>query len=270
MSSTTAKTLVAITAIAAVTLLVLSRRSQPTAPPVSVTETPAEVTGAAPAPTSDNTAELLKLRGRLAEETRARQRAEAEAADLRGKIAPLQSNVVVVLGKVEDMGKRAGNFLPAMGELQALSGRDPATLSAEEKRRLLELQRDHAQLLGALPQIAAFQDNPEEYGRFFSSMLQQAAGLTDAQAAQVDAFMRERAAMMNQQELNTAKEPTDPKLEEAWEERRDAFNEQTAKALKAILPPGAAEKVGFGPEMMEFLEMDFDKLTPAVPVTKEK
>jgi hypothetical protein len=70
MSSATAKTLVAITAIAAVTLLILSRRPQPTPPPIAVAESPAEGTAAtpAPAPSADNSAELLKLRGRLAEE----------------------------------------------------------------------------------------------------------------------------------------------------------------------------------------------------------
>lgn len=67
--------------------------------------------------------------------------------------------------------------------------------------------------------------------------------------------------MMNQLGLNAAKEPTEPKLEEEWEERRDKFNEKTAEGLKAALPPGAAEKINFGPELMEFLEMDFDKLT---------
>jgi hypothetical protein len=88
-------------------------------------------------------------------------------------------------------------------------------------------------------------------------MLQEAATLNDLQAAQVEEFMRQRAMVMNQLELNAAKEPSDPKLEEAWEERRDHFNEQTANGLKAILPPGAAEKVRWGPELLEFLEMDF-------------
>jgi hypothetical protein len=63
------------------------------------------------------------------------------------------------LGKVEDIGRRAGTLLPALGELTTLSSRDPNSLSVEEKRRLLELQREHAKLLGALPEIARFQDS---------------------------------------------------------------------------------------------------------------
>jgi hypothetical protein len=80
--------------------------------------------------------------------------------------------------------------------------------------------------------------------------------------------MRERGSTMNQLRLNAANEPTDPKLEEAWEAQRDAFNEQTASGLKSVLPPGAAEKVGFGPELLEFLEMDFDKLNMKPPEPK--
>ena len=268
MSPNATKAVVGITAMAAIALLVLWLRPRPSEPPVIAADSPAETPAALTTPASDGSAQIQNLKGRLAEEMRARQRAEAEAAALRQKLAPLESNVVVSLGKIEDIGKRAGTFLPALGELQALTGRDPNTLSADEKRRLLELQRDHAKLLGALPEITRFQDNPEEDGRFFSSMLQQAAGLTDPQAAQVDAYMRERATVMNQLELNAAKEPADPKLEEAWEERRDAFNEQTATGLKAILPPGAAEKAGLGPELMEFLEMDFDKITTTAPGKK--
>ncbi len=270
MSSTITKTIVGIGVLGAIVLLVQTLRPRHAEPPGSPAEPPVETrtVEALATPAPERSAEVSKLKGRLAEEQRARQVAEAEAAALREQVAPLETNVVVSLGKVEDIGKRAGVFLPAMGELSALAGRDRNTLSPEEKRRLLELQRDHAKLLGALPQITAFQDNPDEYGRFFSSMLQQAAGLTDPQAAQVQEFMRQRGIVMNQQELNSAEEPTDPKLEEAWEHRRDAFNEQTANGLKGILPPGAAEKAGLGPELMEFLEMDFDKLNLGTPEQK--
>jgi len=247
------------------------RAAQP-ASPVTEPELRANETAAtAAAPKTepaDANRELQAMKGRLADEMRARQRAEAEAAALRAKVGPLESNVVISLGKVEDMGTRAGMLLPAIGELNALAARDPNTLTPEEKRRLLELQREHAKLLGTLPEITKFQDNPDDYGRFFKSMLQQAAGLTDPQAAQVEAYMRQRGIEMNQLGLNAAKEPTDPKLEGAWEEQRDQFNERTTEGLKGILPPGAAEKAGLSKELMEFLEMDFDKLVPQSAAVK--
>jgi hypothetical protein len=235
------------------------------APPVSsppVTETfPAADTPSEPARVRD-------LEDRLAEESRARKKAEADAEMLRTRAASLEGKVVVSLGTVADIGKRAGSILPALRELRALTARDRTTLSDDEKRRLLDLQRQHADVLGMLPEIAGFQDNPAEYGSFFRSMVQEATGLTDAQASQVESYMRQRATSMGQLGLNTAKEPTDPTLEKQWEERRDQFNEQTATGLQALLPPGAADKAGINAQLMELLEMDFDK-AEAEPTKKK-
>ena len=114
---------------------------------------------------------------RLAGEKSARLKAESDTASLRAGIAPLAGDVVVSLGKIEDIGRRTGMIVPALAELRALSNRDRATLSPDEKRRLLDLQRQHADVLGMLPEIANFQDNPVEYGNFFRNMVQQAAGL---------------------------------------------------------------------------------------------
>jgi hypothetical protein len=269
MSPATTRTITVGLAIAALaTLLIVLRRSPPPADSTRAPEPAAEVQAPPAAAAPASSSEVADLKRRLAEEMRARKQAESEAAALRSRPAPVETNAVAPLVRVVETGKRAGAFVPVMGELAALSGRDAATLTPEEKRRLLELQREHAKLLGALPEITGYQDNPEQYGRFFSSMFQQAAGLSDAQAAEVEAFMRERGTTMNQLRLNAANEPSDPKLEEAWEAQRDAFNEQTAHGLKAVLPPGAAERVGFGPELLEFLEMDFDKLNMKTPETK--
>ena len=237
-------------------------RHRPAPASVTVAEAPSEKPAAERrAPPAKVDGQVQQLQGQLAREESARERAEEEAAALRKKIAPLEGNVVVSFGTVEEMGKRAGTLLPALSELQALRSRDPASLTPAEKKRFLELQRDHAQLLGALPEITHFQDNPLEYGRFFSSMLQQAAGLTDEQAGEVNAYMLDRGTMMNQLGLNSAKKPSDGTLEDAWEKKRDEFNEETAEGLKGLMPAGAAQKAGFNAELMEFLEMDFDKLT---------
>ena len=105
---------------------------------------------------------VRELEGRIHEESRARQQAEDEAAELRQRLTPLADKVVVSLGTIDDFGKRTGAILPALHDLRALAGRDRSTLTPEEKRRLLELQRQHAAVLGMLPKVAGFQDNPAE------------------------------------------------------------------------------------------------------------
>ena len=233
------------------------RGSDPDVPPVGLS--------APPAATGADAAKIRELENRLAGETSARLKAEADTASLRAGIAPLAGDVVVSLGKIEDIGRRAGMIVPALTELRALSSRDRANLSADEKRRLLDLQRQHADVLGMLPEIASFQDDPAEYGNFFRNMVQQAAGLTAPEADAVEGYMRQRAVGLNALGLNTAKEPTDPAQEEPWEEKRDEYNEETAKGLRAVLPPGAADRAGITPQLMEFLERDFDKAGEKLP-----
>ena len=168
-------------------------------------------------------------------------------------------DVIVSLGKVEDVARRAAAALGARSELAALTSRDRSTLTGDEKRRLLELQRDQAAFLGMLPEIAGFQDDPDEYARFFRTLVQQAAGASDSEADAIQSFMRQRGVLMRERGLNAGNEPDDPGQEEAWEERRDAFNEETVQGLRAVLPQATADKAGLTPQLMEFLEMDFDK-----------
>ena len=225
------------------------------------------VTRLAPAPTSarstasnlDSSGEIRELQARLDAETVARENAEKKAALLQEKIAPLSGNVIVSYGKVADVGRKAGSVLIANAELQSLASRDPRSLSPEEKRRLVQLQRQRAEFLGMLPEIVAFQDKPAEYGQFFRNLVSDAAHLNDTQAQQVESYMTSRAEAMNAAGLNISKQPGNLVSQGIWELRRDHFNEQTASGLTDLLPPGAAAQAGIGPDLMEFLEMDFDK-----------
>jgi hypothetical protein len=184
-----------------------------------------------------------------------------ELVQAKKQLEELKDKVVVVLGKVEDVGKQTSHMLKDWTELEELSEHAPATLTPEQKARLLTLQRQHAQALGILPEIAGFQDRPDEYGRFFRSMIQESLTLPDAQAAQVESYMRQRAEEMNRLGLNNGKEPTDAAQEAAWEQRRDVFNEQTFDGLSRFIPAETLKQAGFGPPLMELLENDFDQFS---------
>jgi hypothetical protein len=171
----------------------------------------------------------------------------------------LSGDVVVSFGNVEDIGRQAGYIMPSLSEMRALAAVDPSTLSPEQRRHLLDLQRRYTDLLGVLPQIAGFQNNPAEYGKFFANMARQSAGLNESQAAQVDAYMQGRASEMIKAGFNEAKKPADPALLDAWESRRDHFNEQTVSGLRQVISPAVADRAGINDQLMEFLETDFDK-----------
>lgn len=170
-----------------------------------------------------------------------------------------EAEVVVSLGTVTDLGKQAAGILPMLSEIKELSSKDPATMTAADRVRLANLLREHATFVGSLPEIAAFQDNPLEYGTFFGSLAKEAANLTDTQAAAVAAYMRQRSESMVQQGMKTTDAPADPEAFETWEEKRDAFIEETAEGLAEVMPPGSAAKAGLDDRFLEFLEMDFAK-----------
>ncbi len=185
-----------------------------------------------------------------------RERVLSEADKL---AAALEDQVVVTLGKVEDVGKQAGMMLGSKMELRALRQMDAAALTAEQRRRLRELERQRAAVLGSLPEVAGFQNNPDEYASFFSHLLKEAAGLGPEQTQAVHKYMRARGAAMVAAGFHADAQPEDPAAADAWEEKRDVFNEETVAGVSGILPPGEAERIGFNDRFMELLEADFDK-----------
>ena len=174
----------------------------------------------------------------------------------------LRENIVVDLGKVEDIGHQVASMMTSRKELEALRGIPAANQTPAQRSRMLELERQSATALGMLPEIASFQNNPDEYARFFGSMLQQAANLDATQTSAVSSYMRERAQAMIAAGFNAANEPTDPVQADAWEVRRDAFNKDTANGVAKLLPPGVAVSAGFTPGFLELMEQDFQDDSP--------
>jgi hypothetical protein len=168
-------------------------------------------------------------------------------------------DVVVNLGKVEDIGRQASSMMISRKELAALRKMDASERTPEQNQRLLALEREAATALGLLPEISGFQDNPDEYSRFFGSLIKEAAGLDDSQSAVISAYMKTRAQQMVAGGINAANEPTDPAAEKQWEDRRDDFNKDTAKGVASLLPDGEAKRIGFTAGFLELMEKDFDK-----------
>lgn len=202
----------------------------------------------------------LQQRVRQLEDQLARKTAEAEALAREAAVVDgLADDVLVSLGTVEDVGRRTGEMLAAAEEWSVLKGAPADSLSAEDSRRLLDLDRQRASAFGALQEIEDFQNDPDEYAAFFKGLFEATVQLTPDDLAKVEDYMRQRAREMAADGLNAAREPDDPDAEEAWEARRDAFNEITTEGLRTILPPGSADRIKLDDSLLELLEGDFDK-----------
>ncbi|MDB6135015.1 MAG: hypothetical protein JWM59_3258 [Verrucomicrobiales bacterium] len=177
----------------------------------------------------------------------------------------VNNEVVVSFGSVEQMGSSFASFFSSeqARRLRARAhqlGAADQSLSAEEAA---QGQRQLAEIVGMLPEVEKFQDKPAEYGRFFKGLFQAGGVLTEAEANQIEALMRQRATEGINQGVNAGSKPQEGSW--AWEMKRDAFNEETATQLKAILPAKAQETFPVDGPLMEFLEMDFDAAGISLP-----
>lgn len=170
----------------------------------------------------------------------------------------LRENIVINLGKIEDIGRQSSAMMTSRKELRELRKIPAADRTPEQSARLLELERQSANAMGMLAEIASFQNNPDEYSRFFGSMLQEAGHLDPQQTAAVSNYMHDRGAAMIANGFNAANEPTNDAEAAAWEKRRDAFNKETVDGVAALLPPGLAKSVGFTAGFLEVLEQDLE------------
>lgn len=226
--------------------------------PMSPEDEPRETAKVPPRRPTSEPADRLDRSDRSTKSTRIAD-SNGRTEELEQFVEGLKDKVVVDLGTVEDIGKQTAAMLLSEPELARLKATSKDDLTPAESQRLLELERQKATALGVLPEITGFQDDPDQYARFFSSLLERSAGLDEAQTAAVFDYMKGRGEAMVAAGLNAANEPEDPVMEEAWEERRDQFNAATARGVAEILPPGEAERIGFTPGFMELLEQDFDK-----------
>ena len=123
------------------------------------------------------------------------------------------------------------------------------------------------EFLGALPEIVDFQNQPDEYGRFFRGLFETGGALSTEDADKVERLMKSRAEELIRQGLNEGNKPADGAI--AWEWKRDSFHEETAAQLNAILPEEAKQRFPISSSLMEFLEMDFDKSDLTLPALQK-
>jgi hypothetical protein len=171
---------------------------------------------------------------------------------------PLTGEVLVSYGTIEQMGSTFADFFSSQQARNLRStaeklGDTSQALTLEETARG---QRALAEIMGMLPEVEKFQDQPTEYGRFFKGLLQAGGNLTDAEAQAVETLMRQRAEEGIRRGVNAGRKPQDGLFN--WELQRDAYNEETAAQLRAILPRKAQEIFPVDGPFMEFLEMDLD------------
>ncbi|MCB1095620.1 MAG: hypothetical protein KDN22_08615 [Verrucomicrobiae bacterium] len=181
----------------------------------------------------------------------------------------VKNEIVVSFGPIEQLGAQASQFFASheAARLRRQASALGQELPPQTPEELLADQRQAVEFLGALPEIVDFQNQPDEYGRFFRGLFETGGALSTEDADKVERLMKSRAEELIRQGLNEGNKPADGAI--AWEWKRDSFHEETAAQLNAILPDEAKQRFPISSSLMEFLEMDFDKSDLTLPALQK-
>lgn len=198
------------------------------------------------------TLQLADLQAQLSAEQKATADASTRKTELEAKAPTVDPNdVVVSFGRVRDMAAEVGDSMRFYQKLAAKNG----AMTEEESQRIMA---SSFKLMSWLPEIAAFEDTPEEIASLQAGILSSAFSLDPPSSAKVEQIIREHFAQMKIAG-NTAASQDRPN----WREERSAAITQLMWKLRPILPANS-DAISFLPHMLN-LGAGMDKRVDVKP-----
>jgi hypothetical protein len=205
------------------TAALTARRAELMSRSPSVHAGPANGSTHDPVPPDRLTTLLRQIQEEQAALDATRRRADDLAARLPGAA---DGEVIVSLGKIEDMGRDAGRALQSM--LRATS------LGADNPAKIQEAFLQWMEVIGGLPEIREFETKPEEISRFQSRALAEALSLPPAAEAAIQPLIRDAFAGMAARGLTANQRPATGS--EAWIEERSHALQDLMLRLRPHVP----------------------------------
>lgn len=189
-------------------------------------------------PAETSAIDTSNLEQQLAEVTAERDDLNQRLAELNEAVGDLSQDVVVNLGRIQDLG---GNYARLMVEAQGLVARfadENQSTSAEERQELMkEFLQGASDITAAVPEIIGFEEQPKDMSRFFQSLYQELAEIDEAQAQSLAPVIERLYTDAIEQRLTMK---AAPKLNadefDEWKGRRDAFFAEGRAELLELLP----------------------------------
>ena len=179
--------------------------------------------------------ELLAVWNQIADEQKRRKLAGEKVADLTRQIERTRSEVVVSLGRVEDVARRLAGYTRTLKEFERLmDGAHAAqkeTVAREFAVKMSSGFPDLAALGGEMPKIESV---PEKAGLFYATLIGEIADLDPAQRDAIAKVASSRFESMRQSGLTAAQRPTSD--ETAWAESRSRAIRNLQDAILAAMP----------------------------------
>ena len=187
-----------------------------------------------PIPEMDDAAadtQLAELRALLARETAARETMEAKAAELAASLPTSEDELVVSLGRIEQMAHKSAKLI---GLFFSESGRKMArgeNLSRPEQMEMMEALQKHCM---QIPELQRMEDDAREISRYQASALKEIYNLDGATFRSVLSLLESEFTRLKLAGLTVSQRAETDKA--AWETRRDAAMKDLAALIRPMLP----------------------------------
>ena len=189
--------------------------------------------------------DLVSLRAELAALSTRLSTAKLRGEDLKGKLADgmknldrVQQEVLVKLGKTEDLARTfASKLALIMPVIAEMKDKPPVDATAQEK--LEQAMKVAMELLPHIGQVRQLDEEPEQAARFTSIVLADLMQLPPETTAEVERAIAEGYATLKRDGLTLSSRPKEKEGAEAWGNRRHAVDATTTRAVVALLPEAA-------------------------------
>lgn len=201
------------------------------------------------------TKRLAEINAQLAIETKTTAQVTAQKAELESKLPRVdEDDIVVSFGRIRDMAAEVGE---AAQLCQHFVSKEKKELTQEESEKLMGFV---IKLMSWMPEIAGFEETPQEISSLQAGTIAKAFDLNPATVAQVDKIIREHFTQMKAMGLTAASQSR-----AGWRDQRSASITQLMWKLRPLLPPdsGAIPTLPFilnlGAGMERHVDMKVDE-----------
>jgi hypothetical protein len=163
---------------------------------------------------------------------------QAKVAEAEKALPPLKGEELRSLGRIEELGKSAGQFIEQMIHFATrMSAPEGKKLSGEEQNKMME---EVMPWLEKVDMIGGMEDDPQEIARLHAATIAERLKLDTATAARMkDQITREFTDLVAAG-LVRSKRPEGDGVEE-WQKRRSAAVKDATGRVEALIPAGARQ-----------------------------
>lgn len=186
------------------------------------------------------TAESANLAAEIERESSLLRAAQAKAAELAKTLPPMSDEEWRSLGRVEELGRQAAEFIGSFSGMLERVKRQEMTNEFDEKRFFHNLTG----LMKRMEAIGEMEDMPDEIARLHTATLCARMKLDDAMQVRVRQEIEREFSKLSEQKLTRPQRPATER--EDWYARRKSALDEATLRIEALIPAAQRQQFAVG------------------------